>query len=335
MSTRGEVHVRAPGRVNLIGDHTDYTGGLVLPMAIDRWTELDGTRGGAGVHLVSEEQVEPVDIPLPLSGSPADVRPAWGRYVAGIVAELGPTTGLDAHVTTTIPVGAGLSSSAALGIAVALGLGFDGPSTELAQMVRRSEHRATGVPTGIMDQLCIASAREGHATLIDCTSLEVTHVPVPENVRVVVRFVAHRTLDGSPYAERVSQCEAAERVIGPLARAGAGDVDRIEDPLLRRRARHVVGENERVRTFARALGAGDLPDAGALMVEGHRSLRDDYEVSTPAIDRIVDELIATDGVYGARLTGGGFGGCVVALCHPDVTIPGGWDVRPVGGATRD
>jgi galactokinase len=330
-----QVRVRAPGRVNLIGDHTDDTGGLVLPMAIDRWTELVGTAEGDTVHLASDDEPEPVTLPLPYRDDPAAVRPAWGRYVAGVVAELDPAVGLSGHVSTTIPVGAGLSSSAALGVAVALGVGFDGPAEELAQVVRRSEHRATGVPTGIMDQLCIASARAGHATLIDCTTLAVTHVRVPDDVEVVVRFVAHRTLDGSPYAERVAQCAAAEALVGPLAGADADAVDAIDDPLLRRRARHVVTENARVRRFAAALAGGDLAEAGRVMVEGHASLRDDYEVSTPAIDAAVEELCAVPGVHGARLTGGGFGGCVVALCAPGTTIDGGWTVRPVGAATRD
>ena len=328
------VHVRAPGRVNLIGDHTDYTGGLVLPMAIDRWTELRGRRGGDRVHLTSADEPEPVDLTLPLAGEPRDVRPAWGRFVAGVVAELAPTEGLEGRLTTTIPVGAGLSSSAALGVAVALGLGHGGDAVALAQLVRRSEHRATGVPTGIMDQLCIASAVEGHATLIDCTTLEVTQVPIPEDVAIVVRFVAHRTLDGSPYAERVAQCAAAAAIVGPLATARPEDVEVLEDPVLRRRARHVVTENARVRRFAAALGTGDLATAGAVMVEGHRSLRDDYEVSTPAMDAAVEELLAVPGVHGARLTGGGFGGCVVALCERGTVVEDGWHVRPVGAATR-
>lgn len=332
--TGGEVHVRAPGRVNLIGDHTDYTGGLVLPMAIDRWTELRGRRGGDRVHLTSADEPEPVDLTLPLAGEPRDVRPAWGRFVAGVVAELAPTEGLEGRLTTTIPVGAGLSSSAALGVAAALGLGHGGDAVALAQLVRRSEHRATGVPTGIMDQLCIASAVEGHATLIDCTTLEVTQVPIPEDVAIVVRFVAHRTLDGSPYAERVAQCAAAAAIVGPLATARPEDVEVLEDPVLRRRARHVVTENARVRRFAAALGTGDLATAGAVMVEGHRSLRDDYEVSTPAMDAAVEELLAVPGVHGARLTGGGFGGCVVALCERGTVVEDGWHVRPVGAATR-
>ncbi len=324
------LRVRVPGRVNLIGDHTDYTGGSVLPMAIDRWTVLEGRRGGGVVQLRSLDEPDPVAIPLPLAIDPAAVTPRWGRFIAGIVAEMGPAQGLEGSVSTTIPIGAGLSSSAALDIAVALGLGFDGPATELAALVRRSEVRATGVPTGIMDQLCIVSAIEGHATAIDCTTLEVSAVPIPDDVQVVVRFVAHRTLDGSGYTRRVAECRAAEDIVGPLADAGPDDLARIGDCLFTRRARHVVTENARVRRFIAALEAGDLAAAGRTMMESHASLRDDYEVSTPDVDRVVAELSAEPGVFGARLTGGGFGGCVVALCRRGTEVPGGWLVRPVG-----
>lgn len=327
------IEIRVPGRVNLIGDHTDYTGGRAMPMAIDRWTTLRVHRGGTAVHLVSADETDPVEIELPLTADPGHISPPWGRFVAGVIAEMGATTGLRGTIETTIPVGAGLSSSAALGIGVALGLGFDGSAVELAQLTQRAEHRATGVPTGIMDQLCIASATAGHATNIDCTTLEVTHVPIPDAARIVVHFIAHRTLDGSPYAERVAQCRAAESVIGPLATASIGDVDDLQDDVLARRARHVISENHRVGAFAAALGADDLVAAGEIMAESHRSLRDDYAVSTPEIDRAVAELSVLPGVHGVRLTGGGFGGCVVALCGPGVEIAGGWPVRPVSAAS--
>ena len=168
----GRIVARAPGRVNLIGDHTDYTGGLVFPMAIDRWTEIDGSPADR-IRLVSDDEPEPVDIPADVVAADVEhVEPRWGRFVAAVAAELRSGRGFDGHVSTTIPVGAGLSSSAALEVAVALALGFDGTPIELAQLARRAEHAATGVPTGIMDQLCIASAQHGHATLIDCRTLE-------------------------------------------------------------------------------------------------------------------------------------------------------------------
>jgi galactokinase len=184
-----------------------------------------------------------------------------------------------------------------------------------------------------MDQLTIAAGVEGHALLIDCGELTVTPSPVPAGVDVVVRFVAHRTLVGSAYAERVAECAAAEAVIGPLRTATAADTARIEDPVVRARARHVIDENQRVRDFAEALAAGDLAAAGRLMREGHASLRDLYETSTPVMDAAVEAWNATPGVYGARMTGGGFGGCIVALAEPGA-IDDGWVVRAVAGASR-
>jgi len=309
----------APGRVNLIGDHTDYTGGLVLPMAIDRYTVIE---------------FGPVDGPTALTSDDTS-DPRWLRYPDAVAAEMNeagiPVRNVSGHVTTTIPVGAGLSSSAALEVASALAFGFDGTPAELAHITRRAEHRATGVPTGIMDQLCIASAREGHATLIDCRSLGVTHVPVPADVKFVVRFIAHRTLQGSEYADRVAQCAEIERRIGPLRDATLRDVESLRDDTLMRRTRHVVTENSRVTEFAAALGAGDFASAGAVMTDGHRSLREDYATSNAVMDAAVRELVATPGVFGARMTGGGFGGCVVAMCEPDADVDG-WVVRPVGAA---
>ena len=324
--------VRAPGRVNLIGDHTDYTGGLVLPMAIDRWTEITGHAEGTSIELRSADEPAPVHIHLPVT-DPATVEPHWGRYVAGVAAEMRALTGFDGRVTTTIPVGAGLSSSAALEIAVALALGFEGSATDLALLCQRAEQRASGVPCGIMDQLCIAAAVDGHAVMIDCSSLDVTPVPLPEDVAVVVRFVAHRTLAGSEYADRVAECARAEAEIGPLAAASVTDTDRISDDLVRARARHVVTENQRVRDFAAALAVHDLAEAGRLMVASHDSLRDDFGTSTPVMDAAVADLVATPGVHGARMTGGGFGGCVVALVERDAASSiDGWVVRPVGAA---
>jgi len=325
---------RAPGRVNLIGDHTDYTGGLVLPMTIDRWTVIEGSLSEGAITLTSADEPDPISITLPVD-NPAIVEPRWGRYVAGVAAELGTAAmPIDGHVTTTIPVGAGLSSSAALEVAAALALGFDGPAADLAQLARRAEHRASGVPCGIMDQLCIAAGVANHALLIDCHTLEIEAVPVPHNADVIVQFVAHRTLAGSEYAQRVSECELAERLIGPLRLATLALVATIGDPLIQRRARHVVSENQRVRDFAIALRTNDLATAGRLMIESHHSLRDNYETSTPAVDEAVRQMCATPGVYGARITGGGFGGCIVALAAPGTSTKG-WVVRAVDGATID
>lgn len=323
------IHVRAPGRVNLIGDHTDYTGGMVLPMAIDRWTEIRGSAADV-INLHSDD--EPHDAVLDVTiDDPQLVHPAWAKYVAGVVAEMRPTHGITGRVTTNIPIGAGLSSSAALELAVALALGFDGDAVALAQLCRRAEIRASGVPCGIMDQLVVAAGRAGHALLIDCGDLTIEPVTIPDNVEIVVQFIAHRTLVGSAYADRVAECAAAEALIGPLRTATLEASLSIVDEVIRARAHHVVTENQRVHDFAAALSGRQLQVAGALMVASHDSLRDLYQTSTPVMDAAVETLIAQPGVYGARMTGGGFGGCVVALTEPGA-LSDGWVVRAVDGA---
>ena len=325
------VHVLAPGRVNLIGDHTDYTGGLVLPMAIDRYTEIQGIRTGDRVHLSSSDEDQPVDLPLVID-RPQDVEPSWGKYVAGVVSELRDPHGFQGHVTTDIPIGAGLSSSAALEVAVALAVGFTGTRLELAQLCQRAENRASGVPSGIMDQLAIAAGVAGHALLIDCGELTVQPIAIPRGVEIVVQFIEHRTLVGSPYAERVAECAAAEQLIGPLRHTTAAQARSIADPVVRARAVHVTSENRRVIDFADAIAGGDLREAGKLMVQSHASLRDLYQTSTPTMDAAVAHVCATPGVFGARMTGGGFGGCLVALTEPGALLTG-WVVRAVAGAS--
>jgi galactokinase len=326
----------APGRVNLIGDHTDYTGGLVLPMAIDLGTTVEGERGGDAVRLVSADEPEPAVVALPV-GDPRGAEPPWARYVAGVASVLRPAAGFEGRVTTTLPVGAGLSSSAALEVAVALALGFDGSTMELAVACQQAEQRASGVPCGLMDQLASAAGIAGHALLIDFTDLTVTPVPVaPDADVVVVHSGQERALVGSAYAERRAACEAAAAIVGPLHDATVDDVERLDDGVLRKRARHVVSENERVRRFAVALAAGSLAECGELMVASHRSLADDFEVSTAALDALVARLTATPGVLGARLTGAGFGGCVVALTEPGaLPVDEGWHVHAVDGAHVD
>ncbi len=325
-----KVHVYAPGRVNLIGDHTDYTGGLVMPMAVDRYTEIQGVRGGDRVQLSSFDEPEPVDLPLRVD-DPQHAEPSWARYVAGVVAEMSPPAGFSGQVSTDIPIGAGLSSSHALQVAVAMALGYDGTTTELAQLTQRAENRSSGVPTGIMDQLSIVSGVKGHALLMDCGALTVEPVALPPDLEVVVLFVAHRTLVGSAYADRVAECAAVEQLIGPLRTATVEQARAIDDPVLRMRAMHVTSENARVRDFAHALRAGDLVEAGRIVRDGHESLRLLYATSTPVMDAAVDQLCATPGVYGARMTGGGFGGCVVALTEP-AALSQGWVVQAVDGA---
>ncbi|HWC12805.1 MAG TPA: hypothetical protein VG455_16470, partial [Acidimicrobiales bacterium] len=234
---------------------------------------------------------------------------------------------------STVPAGAGLSSSAALAVAVALALGFEGSAVELARACQRAEHLATGTATGIMDQLTSAAGQAGHALLIDCSSLEVTPVPLPGDVEVVVVDSGQRRrVAASAYQERRADCEAAAALVGALRDASLADVRGLADARLRRRARHVVSENARVRAAAESLRAGDAAEAGRLMNASHASLRDDFEVSTPVVDELVERLKATPGVHGARLSGAGFGGCVVALAAPGSVAPG-WRLRAVDGAT--
>jgi galactokinase len=328
------IRVRAPGRVNLIGDHTDYTGGLVFPIAIDRWTEIRGERSQC-ITLMSEDESGTVELTTQ-PAHPHEATPAWGRYVAAIRDELThqqKIDGISGTISTTLPIGAGLSSSASLMVAVAIALGFDGTAVELAQLARRAEVAATGVPTGIMDQLCIASAMPGHATHIDCNDHTIDHVAIPEDVKIAVRFITRRTLEGSEYSTRVSECSHAEAVIGPLRLANLSDIEEISELTVRSRARHVISENERVTTFAQALVSNDYRAAGEMMVESHHSLAHNFDVSTPTMNAAVEELCQIPGVYGARMTGGGFGGCVVALCEPSVDIDA-WIVSPAGGAQR-
>lgn len=332
-----EVRATAPGRVNLIGDHTDHTGGLVLPMAIDLATVVEGRRGGDAVVVTSEDRAGRAVIGL--DGAIVDGSPGWSRYVAGVVAEVAPSTGLDATVRTTLPLGGGLSSSAALEVAVALALGGPDDPVELARLCRRAEQRATGVPCGIMDQLASAAGVEGHALLIDCHEETVRPVPMPSAIEVVVVDSGQaRELVGSPYAERVAACRAAEVAIGPLRRADPSDLAAIDDPTIRRRARHVVTENARVRAAVEALRAGDLAEVGRLVDASHESLRHDFEVSTPELDDLVARLRRHPGVLGARLTGAGFGGCVVALARPGALAgwapERSWTVTPARGAHR-
>jgi galactokinase len=322
------VLVRAPGRVNLIGDHTDYTGGLVFPMAIDRWTEISYEIVDAVTTLTSADETGTVTFPKDAQFDAA-FSPRWGRYVLAVATQMKLARSINGHITTTIPVGAGLSSSAALEMAVALALGSKHSSQDLALLGQRAEQIATGVPTGIMDQLCIASAREQHGTLIDCHTLNVQHIPIPEDIEIVVQFIAHRTLEGSEYADRVAQCATAEALIGPLRMATLNDVATIPDSTIQQRARHVVSENARVTQFIDALSQNDYAAAGLIMKASHQSLAEDFATSTKQMNDAVAVACATPGVFGARMTGGGFGGCIVLLCAPGTEVPG-WRVQPVG-----
>ncbi len=339
-----------PGRVNLIGDHTDYNEGRALPMAVDARTTVAFDAAPVGtVELRSDAFDEVATVPVDVDPDPRLVQalePAWARLPAAVVALARPETGGTAHVKSDLPVGAGLSSSAALAVALACVLGVDGSPVAVARLCRQAEHLA-GTPVGLLDPLVCAGARAGHALLVDFATLSTRDVPVPDDADVVVVDSGERrALRDAGYAARVAECEAAAAVVGPLGLAGPEDVVGLRDPVLRRRARHVVGECARVDAFADALAAGDLATAGALMVESHRSLADDFEVSTPALDATVATLLSCPGVHGARLTGAGFGGSVVAVAEPGavgptVPVPGtrggslpARHVRPADGCLR-
>jgi galactokinase len=308
---------RAPGRVNLIGEHTDYNDGLVLPFALDRSCVV-AARPADTVLVRSLETGDDVVLPPDGSVEPASVRPAWGRYAAGVVRELAalgrPPVGVDAVLASDVPVGAGLSSSAALEVALATALcdaaRWRPDPLALAEACRTAEEVATGVPCGIMDQLASVCGRAGHALLVDCRSLEIRPVALPAALgMLVVHSGTTRALDATGYADRRTACERLARRLGVRALRDATWEQVADEPL----GRHVVGENARVPEAARALEEGDLERLGRLLAESHASLRDDFRISTPELDALVAELTRA-GSLGARLLGGGFGGCAVAVC---------------------
>jgi len=250
------------------------------------------------------------------------------------VRELRLDIGATGTVSTTLPIGAGLSSSAALMVSLALALGFEGPPLELARLCRRGEQQASGVPVGIMDQLASAAGVDGHALLIDCAAESYEAVPIAAGLLIsAVHSGEARTLATSGYATRRQEAAAVEELLGGSRRARPDDVAAIADPVLRRRARHIVTENGRTLDLAVALGAADRAGIGALMAESHASLRDDCEVSTPGVDALVERLRRTPGVIGVRMTGGGFGGAVVVIAEDGVDV-GGWQLWPGAGAAR-
>jgi galactokinase len=313
------IAVRAPGRVNLIGDHTDYNDGFCLPLAIDRACTVRGEPTDDGrVRLRSGVVDGAVDVPADGSAEPSTVEPRWGRYVAGVVralAERGRAPiGFEGRVESTVPPGSGLSSSSALSVALTLTLAEAGglevdDRIEVAQTALAGEIAAIGVPGGLMDQLASLFGVAGHALLLDCRTNSVTPVPLPSTHAVLVMHSGvERTLAGSAYAERRAACEATAARLGLPALRDATLDQVADDPI----ARHVVTENQRVLDFVTALDAKDVNALGPLLLASHASLRDDYRVSIPELDLLVD-LLVDHGAIGARLTGAGFGGCVVAL----------------------
>ncbi|MCX5891111.1 MAG: galactokinase [Deltaproteobacteria bacterium] len=315
---------RAPGRVNIIGEHTDYNDGFVLPAAIERETRIVAApRDDGVVRLVA------LDLGRETAFRFAGVQPsheqAWSNYVRGVAAGLlaagYPVRGLDAVMSGDVPIGAGLSSSAAVEMAAVQAFsaagGFTVPPAQAAVIGQKAEHLFVGTNCGLMDQLASALGQEGHVLLIDCRDLSYQPVPMPADAAILIADTAvRRQLASSAYNERRAQCEAAARALGVAALRDAtlAMLAQVDLPdVVARRARHVIAENDRVLETVAALQRGDLHKVGSLMAASHASLRDLYEVSSLELDAMVELLTAQPGCYGARLTGAGFGGCAVAL----------------------
>lgn len=324
----------APGRVNLIGEHTDYNDGFVLPCTIELATFVAATPIDAPrieVHAADLDAHDAFDLDRPIA--PTGVH--WQNYVRGVaamfVADGYQLRGARLAIAGDVPQGSGLSSSASLEMAVAAAIaglsGLQIAPTAMAKLAQRAENEFAGAACGIMDQLVAAHGVPGHALRIDCRSLEVVPVAIPDDWAILIADsgVRHAHVEGA-YAARRRQCAAAARRFGVAALRDL-DSTRLDaatglDEVLRRRARHIVTENARVLAMSMALEAADLATVGQLMAESHRSMRDDFEITVPEIDRLVAVMMdALAGAGGARMTGGGFGGCAVALCHRDMVDP--------------
>lgn len=328
--------VAAPGRVNIIGEHTDYNDGFVLPMAIERYTVLAADRpasGGAEVswHSTHVQETAKFSTATPVTKG----APKWSNYIRGVFAgfrALGVQIGgLDVLMTSTVPLGGGLSSSAALEVSTATLLevvtGHKLDPVKKALLAQKSEHDFAGVPCGIMDQYISALGQKDHLLLLDCRSHQFELVPFTDpavSVLITNTNVKHE-LSGGEYAERRHQCEEAAKILGlpSLRTATAAQLEQAKGKMsdvVYRRARHVIGEIERTEHAAAGIRNSNWPTVGQLMYASHFSLRDDYEVSCAELDAVVDiaqKIGPAGGVIGCRMTGGGFGGCTVALVRSD------------------
>ncbi|MFM1941337.1 MAG: hypothetical protein RI897_319 [Verrucomicrobiota bacterium] len=325
-----ELLVIAPGRVNLIGEHVDYNNGFVMPMAIQRHVVIAAKRSSQPeVSLASTRQTQPATFPLTTPLQPGE--PSWANYVKGVLAGFMdrqiPLPGFQAVIAADLPLGGGLSSSAALEVATCRLLekltSQQLPELDAIRLCQKAEHTFAGVPCGIMDQFIVASAKPDHALLLDCESLHARHIPMDSHeisILITHSGVAHELGKGE-YAKRRADCERAAKIMGvnSLRNASLTDLETAApslDPLALRRARHVITEIQRAPRFAELLESRQWTEAGKLMYESHDSLRTDYEVSCNELDGLVDiarELGPDNGVLGARLTGAGFGGCTVTL----------------------
>jgi galactokinase len=329
---------RAPGRVNLIGEHTDYNDGFVMPSAIDFyiWVAIS-QREDRKLMLHSENFTDTVEIDLDQPNP--RTRGQWSDYMQGIAVTLEQAGhclhGANLLVHGDVPIGSGLSSSAAIEVATGTALlntaGVTIPGTELAQLCRRAENDFVGAHVGIMDPFVSCCGHAGKALMLDCRSLNHRLLPIPDGISLVIcNTMVKHTLATSEYNTRRQECEEGVRLLRrplPHVRAlrdvGLGELEShrfMLPPLIYRRCRHVISENARVLAAANALGEGDLPSFGKYMAESHASLRDDYQVSCPELDLMVKLAGQVRGVYGARMTGGGFGGCTINLVKDaDVT----------------
>jgi galactokinase len=329
---------RSPGRVNLIGEHTDYNDGFVMPFAIDRdAVTVAALRDDDRVNAVALDLGE--NFSFRLSEQPVKGRGSWADYVEGVIRTLqekhGVGRGMEIVFSSTVPIGAGLSSSAA--ILTSIGFAYLNLAAvnldreELALSAQTAEHEYAGIRSGIMDHFTAVFGRADHAMLLDCRSRGIEHIPLGklENASFIVcdSKVEH-SLATTEYNQRRAQCELGVKIL----RRSLGNIDALRDvtidelrahrdelpEIVYQRCKHVVTENDRVLAAARALGRGRARQMGELMLESHRSLRFDYEVSCPELDHLVDAAKEIDGVYGSRMTGGGFGGCTVSLVRDDV-----------------
>ncbi len=357
---------RAPGRVNLIGEHTDYNLGFVFPIALEMACHIAIGPARHGklrmyAHDVGEDfEIDVEDIPQgKRTGS-------WSDYTVGVAQQLSRArfalAASDLYIASEVPVGSGLSSSAALEVASAFALlGAQQMSPlEIAKLCQRAEIEFVGVPCGIMDQYASVFGRENAAIQLDCRSLEHQYVPLPPTAGIIaVNSMVKHELGTSAYRERVNECQqavtaikAADKTVESLRDVPLSFFEEIQDSIPavpRRRARHVISENQRVLDFGAAARAGDLREMGRLFVASHRSMQYDYEISCEEIDFLVDTAIKLPGVYGSRMTGGGFGGCTVNLVAPDAVnafrerlgqsykdryhkAPAFYDCKPASGA---
>jgi galactokinase len=320
-----ELLVRAPGRVNLIGEHTDYNDGFVLPMAIDRsvWMALR-PRNDRRVQLSSLEMETPGEFSLDNLHKDS---PDWYEYLKGVAWALREggyrLKGWEGVMSSDVPVGAGLSSSAAIEMATACAFaqvsGFEWDPALMAQIGRKAENSWVGVSTGIMDQMASAACQEGHALFLDCRSLDYENIPLPVGFSVVVLDTGTRRANtDSGYNQRFQQCQAAARYFGVKALRDVSPEELNEkgkglEEVVYRRARHIVTEDQRVLDAIAAMRARDVVQLGELLDASHASMRDDFEITNEALNTMVSIARPQPGCYGARMTGGGFGGCAMAL----------------------